>query len=97
MSNQPDVINEQDRKEFKTMLAEMTKCMQRMDDERENMKDIAKAAEDKFGIKTKIVRKLATTMYKHNYADVQAENEHFEYLYEALVEGRKNKQAEEVA
>lgn len=97
MSNQPDVINEQDRKEFKTMLAEMTKCMQRMDDERENMKDIAKAAEDKFGIKTKIVRKLATTMYKHNYADVQAENEHFEYLYEALVEGRKSKQAEEVA
>lgn len=79
-----------ERQEMKAMLAEMTNCMQRMDDEREQLKDIAKAAEEKFGIKTKIVRKLATTMYKHNYADVQAENEHFETLYETLVEGKKN-------
>lgn len=80
---------EKERRELKAMLAEMTNCMQRIDDERESMSDIAKAAEEKFGVKKKVIRKLAATMYKHNYADVQAENEHFEFLYEALVEGKK--------
>lgn len=94
MSDQIPAGNKE-RQEMKAMLAEMTNCMQRMDDEREQLKDIAKAVEEKFGIKTKIVRKLATTMYKHNYADVQAENEHFETLYETLVEGKKSTQDSE--
>lgn len=81
--------NPKDRQELKTMLAEMTNSMRRIDDEREQITDIAKAAEEKFEIKRKLIRKLATTMYKHNYADLQAENEHFEFLYEALVEGKK--------
>lgn len=89
MSDNAIPTNATERQELKTMLAEITRCMQRMDDERESIKDIAKAAEDKFGIKAKLVRKLATTMYKHNYADIQAENEHFEFLYESLVEGKK--------
>lgn len=78
-----------ERQAMKSMLVEMTNSMQRMDDEREQMKDIAKACEEQFEIKTKIFRKLATTMYKHNYADLQSENEHFETLYETLVEGKK--------
>ena len=81
--------SDKDRQELKVMLAEMTKAMGRIDDEREQITDIAKAAEEKFGIKKKIVRRLAMTMYKHNYADLQAENEHFEFLYETLIEGRK--------
>lgn len=89
MNDTINSINPKDRTELKAMLAEMTNCMQRIDDEREHMGDIAKAAEEKFGIKKKIIRKLASTMYKHNYADVQQENEHFEFLYEALVEGKK--------
>lgn len=89
MSDMTIPSNPKDRQELKAMLAEMTKCMQRMDDERESLGDIAKAAEEKFGIKKKVIRKLANTMYKHNYADLQAENEHFEVLYETLVEGKK--------
>lgn len=81
--------NPADRQKLKGMLAEITNSMRRMDDEREQITDIAKAIEDAFGIKKKVARKLASTMYKHNYADVQAENEHFEFLYEALVEGKK--------
>jgi len=30
---------------------------------------------------------MARTMFKHNYADLQQESEHFEFLYEAVVEG----------
>ena len=85
--------NPADRQELKTMLSEMTNSMRRIDDEREQISDIAKAIEEKFDIKKKIARKLATTMYKHNYADLQAENAHFEELYETLVEGKKTAKA----
>jgi uncharacterized protein (DUF2236 family) len=78
-----------DRQKLKAMLVEMTKLMQQNDDNREALKDIASAAQDQFGIKKKLISKLAKTMYKHNYADIQAENEHFEFLYESLVEGKK--------
>lgn len=81
-------INAKERIELKTMLVEMTKLFQMNDDNKEALKDIATAAEEKFGIKKKHITRLAKTMYKHNYADLQAENEHFEYLYEAVIEGK---------
>ncbi len=83
-------INAKERLEFKAMLVEMTKLFQQNDDNREALKDIAAAAEEKFGIKKKLVSKLAKTMYKHNYADLQQENEHFSDLYEALIEGKNS-------
>ena len=83
-----DSINEKDKAAMKSMLIEMTNCMRRIDDEREQMKDIAKAVEEKFEIKSKIFRKLASTMYKHSYQNVMEENEHFQFLYESLVEGK---------
>lgn len=77
-----------ERQKLKTMLVEMTNCLQRIDGEREQLKEIADAVKEAFGLKPKTVNKLAKTMYKHNYADLQAENEHFESLYETLVEGK---------
>lgn len=90
MPNQNIPSNPADRKKMKGMLSEMTHCLQRADDERESMKDIAAEIESQFGVSKKIANKLARTMYKHNYADLQAENEHFEFLYEALVEGKND-------
>jgi hypothetical protein len=81
-----------DRQKFKLMLVEMTKALQRIDLERESLKEIANSAQEQFSIKKKLVSKLARTMYKHNYADLQAENEHFETLYETLVEGKKDEE-----
>ena len=89
MADDP-TINAKERQEFKLMLVEMTKLLQANDDNREALKDIAAAAEEKFSIKKKLVGKLAKTMYKHNYADLQQENEHFSYLYESLIEGKKD-------
>ena len=86
-----------DRQKLKLMLAEMTKSMEKIDEEREAISDTAKAIEDDFGIKKKVARKLATVMYKHTYADVRAENEHFEELYETLVEGKKTPDLKVVA
>lgn len=81
------MVNEADRKALKSMIVEMTHCLERIDGEKEQMKDIAEAAEEKFSIKKKYISKMARTMYKHNYADLQQESEHFEFLYEAVVEG----------
>ena len=77
-----------DRLKLKQMLVEMTHCLQRADDEKESMKEISADASEHFNLPKKIINKLAKTMYKHNYADLQSENEDFELLYETLVEGK---------
>jgi len=82
-------VNAAEIAKVKTMIVEMTNCLNRIDAEREQMKDIASSVEEKFGIKKKIINKIARTMFKHNYADLQSENEHFEFLYEAIAEGKK--------
>ena len=78
-----------DRQKLKLAIVEITNCLLRIDSEREAMKEIISEASSKYGVDKKMVRKIATTMYKHNYADVQAENEDFELMYETLIEGRK--------
>lgn len=82
-------INAKERAEFKLMLVEMTNLLAAVDASKEHMKEAVEAAQEKFGIKKKLISKLARTMYKHNYADLQSENDHFSYLYESLVEGKK--------
>ncbi len=84
------ISNPDDRKKFKALLVEITNCMLKIDAERDLMKEIVDAGKSEFEVQPKLIRKLASTMYKQNYADVQAENEHFEYLYEALVNGKKD-------
>jgi hypothetical protein len=78
--------NQEDRKKLKAMIVEMTNTLSRVDAEREHLKEIAAVASDEFGIQKKIINKLARTMYKNNYTDLQQENQHFEFLYESLVD-----------
>ena len=78
-----------ERDKMKGMLTEITHRLRQIDDNREAMKEIADEVVKNYGLQKKIVTKLARTMYKHNYADLQSENEHFEVLYETLVEGKK--------
>ncbi len=82
-----NTLNPDDRKALKAVIVEMTNSLERIDQEKEQMKDIADAAEEKFEIKKKYINKMARTMFKSNYADLQSETEHFEYLYEAVIEG----------
>lgn len=90
MNDTTILSSESDRTALKAMLVEITNSLSKIDAEREQIGETVSAAESKFSIKKKVVRKLATTMYKHNYADLQAENNHFELLYEQLVEGKKS-------
>lgn len=82
--------NPNDRQKLKMAIGEITNCLLRMDSERDAMKEIIADASKKYEVDKKMIRKIATTMYKSNYADVQAENEEFELMYETLVEGRKD-------
>ena len=81
--------NPKERSEIKTMLVEITNCMQKIDSERTQIKEIKAAVKEKFAIGNKTTGKLAKTMYEHSYADVQAENDHFSELWEMIVEGKK--------
>jgi len=79
-------VNESDRKSMKAMIVEMTVCLEKIEGQKEAMKDIADAAEEKFEIKKKYINRMAKTMFKSSYKDLQSENEAFEYLYEAICE-----------
>lgn len=79
------LVNPEKLKEFKQTLVTVTHYLQIIDDQKETIKETVEEASKSFGIDKRIVRKLANTMFKHNYADIQEENEHFEYLYEAMI------------
>jgi len=84
------IVNEVELKALKGVLVELTVCLQRIDEQKEQMKSIIEDAEDKFEIKKKIISKMGKTMYNRNYEDLHEENQHFEILYEAVV-GDKDK------
>lgn len=81
--NDPEV-----RKEFKSRLSAVTHYFQAADDAKEGASETIADLSAEFGLDKKIIRKLATTMYKHSYSTLQEENRHFEILYEMVIEGK---------
>ena len=84
----PVPTNEKDRDALKAAIAEITKSMLKMDNERTAMNDVIAAAASTYDIDKKQIRKIAKVMYQSNYSDIQEENEEFELLYETLIEGK---------
>ncbi len=78
-------ITPEDRKSIKDMVVELTICLEKIDKQKQHMKDIGEVAKDKFAMKPATLNKMAKTMYKESFADLQAENEAFAFLYEAVV------------
>lgn len=84
-----NILNDEaERKKFKSALSAVTHQFQLIDDQKESIKENVAELSDLYGLDKKTVRKIATTMYKHNYADVLEENRHFEELYETVIEGK---------
>ncbi|MCK9369615.1 hypothetical protein M0R04_06880 [Candidatus Dojkabacteria bacterium] len=86
--NSNTISSPEELKKFKQILVTITHYMQIVDDQREAIKDTIDEAAGEYGVDKKYIRKLAKVLFKHNYADIQEENSHFEFLYEALVGGR---------
>ena len=79
------ITNPEELNKFKQVLVTITHYLQIIDDQKEAIKETVEDAAGDYGIDKRIIRKLANTLFKHNYADIQEENQHFEFLYEALV------------
>lgn len=75
-----------DIKKLKGMIEEAALCLQKIADQQEHLKDIYSTIKEDLNIAPKYSRKLAKTYYKHNFSEVQAENEEFEKLYTQVVE-----------
>ena len=80
--------NADERIALKAMIVEITAAYSKIDGQRQHIKDILTAAQEQFAIKKKYISKLAKVMYKNNYGDLAAENEHFESLYQTLVDNK---------
>lgn len=78
----------EERKKFKSALATVTQYFQQVDDIKEGCSETIADLSAEYGLDKKTIRKLATTMYKHNYGTLQEENRHFEILYETVIEGK---------
>lgn len=76
------------RKKFKQVLVVLTTDMSLIDQRKEAIKETVAEASSEYGMDKKLIRKIASTMYKQNYGSLQEENHHFEILYETIVEGR---------
>jgi vacuolar-type H+-ATPase subunit D/Vma8 len=82
------ITNPEDLKKFKQTLVTITHYLQLMEDNKDAISETIKESSETFGIDKKYVRKLAKVMFKHNYQDIQEENQHFEFLYEAMIGGK---------
>ncbi len=75
--------------DFKQVLVAITRDFQIIDDRKEAIKETVEEAATIYSVDKKIIRKLASVMYKSNYNDIQEENEHFSLLYETLIEAKQ--------
>lgn len=74
-----------EKKRLRVMISEATYCKQRIDDERESIKDIVTRIHEEFDIPKKLANKLINTLYKQDYDNRVSEEEDFQFMYEALM------------
>lgn len=75
-----------ERKKIKDALYEMSSYLQAIADKRSLITDTAKDLKEKYQLPVSVAKKMATTLHKHNYQDVQQESVVFETFYENLFE-----------
>jgi hypothetical protein len=76
--------NPADRKKIRDRISEMSAALQRIEDSRSFMKDVATSLKDDFKLPPKIAMKMARTLHKHDYVDLTQETETFSLTYETI-------------
>jgi NADH:ubiquinone oxidoreductase subunit E len=79
----------EDRKRLLNAIKEIDSSMTRVAAERDFQKDAINTVADDLDLERKYVRKLASIYHKQNFAQVQADQEEVETLYE-LITGSNN-------
>lgn len=76
--------NPEDRKKLLNAIKEIDNSMTRVAAERDFQKDAITTVADELDLEKKYVRKLASIYHKQNFAQVQADQEEVETLYELI-------------
>lgn len=71
-------------KRIRGMLDQAVNCEVRMAAERDAKKEIIAEIHKDFEISKKIIGRMVKTMHKHNYSEVQAEMDSFQFAYEKI-------------
>lgn len=66
-------------------LVEITHQLEKQDEVKTKIKEIATRTQDEYAIKAKYINKMAKVMYAKTFKTVQDEAAHFEGLYEIIV------------
>lgn len=77
--------NPEDRKKIIEMLREYSNSMTRIEAERDLQKTMVSDLADKVAVEAKVLKQLASVYHKQNFAQVRAEQEDFQELYETIV------------
>lgn len=83
------IFSTSDRNDIKIMLTEITHCLSNIEQETQAKKDIVKTINEKFGLKPTVINKLAKTMYKQNYQEINNQNDLFEFLYQSIINDKQ--------
>ena len=74
----------EDKKKIRQALQEISDSLNRMEAERDLIKDILQTVEDNYKIKKKYTRRLAKVFHKQNFNQVQQDQQDLETLYESV-------------
>lgn len=78
-------MNTESRKKLKSALDQISDSMTRMEGEREHVKNVVADISEALELKKKQVRAMARIHYKRNMAEVSAEFEEMQHLYDETV------------
>jgi hypothetical protein len=78
-------LNEADAAKLKTIMHEATAALQRIEDEKEALKELIDDVSKKFDIPKRDLNNLAKVMFKRNFAEKTEAHENLEFLYTSLV------------
>lgn len=77
--------DEVSRKKIKDALQEISDSFTRISAERDVIKDIVDSVSQQYKLPKKYVNQIARAYHKQNFANIVAENEQLEILYETIV------------
>lgn len=71
---------------LKNAIREIDVAMTQIDNQKDQIKQIIDDIHDELDIEKKLIRKMAKTYHKQNFANVKIENGEFETFYENAIE-----------
>ena len=79
-------FNSEQMKRLKDAIRELDVAMTQIDAQKEQIKQIISDVHDELDLEKKLLRKMAKTYHKQNFATVKIENGEFEAFYENVIE-----------